>query len=98
VGVGRQYCGELGKQENCRIAVSLSVARRQASLPIAWRLYLPEVWPEVWANDPDRRCIAKVPAEVTFQTKPEIALAQIRAALAQSVPTGVVLADGGLRP
>ena len=91
VGVGRQYCGELGKQENCQIAVSLSVATRQASLPIAWRLYLPEVW----ANDPDRRRVAKVPAEVTFQTKPEIALAQIRAALAQGVPTGVVLADAG---
>jgi SRSO17 transposase len=78
VGVGRQYCGELGKQENCQIAVSLSVATRQASLPIAWRLYLPEVW----ANDPDRRRVAKVPAEVTFQTNPEIALAQIRAACA----------------
>jgi SRSO17 transposase len=91
VGVARHYCGELGKQDNCQIAVSLSVATSRASLPIAWRLYLPEVW----AHDPDRRRGAKVPAEVTFQTKQEIALAQIRAALAQGVPTGVVLADAG---
>src|SRR5437879_6492003 len=44
VGVTRQYCGQLGKQDNCRIAVSLSVATATASLPIAWRLYLPEIW------------------------------------------------------
>jgi len=34
VGVGRQYCGQLGKQENCQVAVSLSVANDQASLPV----------------------------------------------------------------
>src|SRR5258705_99746 len=44
VGVVRQYCGQVGKQENCRVAVSLSVATEQISLPIAWRLYLPETW------------------------------------------------------
>lgn len=91
VGVTRQYCGELGKQDNCQIAVSLSVATSKASLPIAWRLYLPETW----AHAPDRRRAAKVPPEVAFQTKQQIALAQIRAALDQGVPAGVVLADAG---
>jgi SRSO17 transposase len=41
VGVTRQYCGQVGKQENCRVAVSLSVATWNSSLPIAYRLYLP---------------------------------------------------------
>ena len=91
VGVARQYCGQLGKQDNCQIAVSLSVATDHASLPIAYRLYLPEAW----ANDPDRRAKAGVPEEVAFRTKPEIALTEIQAALAAGVPRGVVLADAG---
>jgi SRSO17 transposase len=91
VGVARQYCGELGKQDNCQIAVSLSVATSCASLPIAWRLY----FPEIWASDIERRNVARVPAEVTFQTKQQIALAQIRAAVADGVSTGVLLADAG---
>lgn len=91
VGVARQYCGELGKQDNCQVAVSLSVANERASLPIAYRLYLPEAW----AGDPERRAKAGVPGEITFQTKPQIALAQIRAALARGVSPGVVLADAG---
>lgn len=89
VGVTRQYCGQLGKQENCRIAVSLSVATWDASLPIAYRLYLPREW----AEDSERRKKAEVPEEVEFQTKPEIALDQIRAAVAAQVARGVVLAD-----
>jgi SRSO17 transposase len=91
VGVARQYCGQLGKQDNCQIAVSLSVANDHASLPVAWRLYLPEAW----ANDVDRRAKAGVPEDVVFRTKPEIALEQIQAALAADVPRGVVLADAG---
>ena len=89
VGVTRQYCGQVGKQENCRIAVSLSVATWDASLPIAYRLYLPKEW----AEDAERRERAEVPEEVEFQTKPEIALDQIRAAVAAQVARGVVLAD-----
>jgi len=89
VGVTRQYCGQVGKQENCRIAVSLSVSTWSSSLPIAYRLYLPKEWTE----DAGRREKAEVPAEVTFQTKPEIALEQIRAAAAAGVARGVVLAD-----
>jgi SRSO17 transposase len=91
VGVARQYCGQLGKQDNCQVAVSLSVANDVASLPIAWRLYLPQAW----AEDPERRRIAKVPAEIAFQTKPRIALEQIRTARAQGVAPGVILADAG---
>src|SRR5262249_9690364 len=64
----RQYCGQVGKQENCRIAVSLSVATWDSSLPIAYRLYLPKNWSE----DAERREKAEVPEEVEFQTKPEI--------------------------
>lgn len=91
VGVARQYCGQVGKQENCRVAVSLSVSTNSASLPIAWRLYLPEVW----AEDLVRRKQAGIPEEVVFQTKPAIALAQIRAAVKQDVPQAPVLADAG---
>jgi SRSO17 transposase len=90
VGVARQYCGRLGKKENCQVAVSLSVATASASLPIAWRLYLPE---EEWAKDPARCQAAGVPAEVGFQNKPQIALAQLQQAVEQGVATGVVLAD-----
>ena len=89
VGVTRQYCGQVGKQENCRIAVSLSVATWDSSLPVAYRLYLPKDW----AEDAERREKAEVPEEVAFQTKPEIALDQIRAALAAQMARGVVLAD-----
>ena len=89
VGVARQYCGQLGKQENCQVAVSLSISTWNSSLPIAWRLYLPEVW----ANDSERRDSAKVPPEIVFQTKPKIALEQIRQAVQQGVPPGIVLAD-----
>ena len=91
VGVARQYCGQLGKQDNCQIAVTLSVANDQASLPIDYRLYLPEPW----ANDPQRRARAGVPDDVTFQTKPQIALAQIQAALAAGLPQACVLSDAG---
>ena len=91
VGVARQYCGQVGKQDNCRVAVSLSVSTWSSSLPIAWRLYLPEVW----AGDSDRRSKAGVPEAVEFQTKPQIAMEQIRQAVEWQVPTGVVLADAG---
>jgi SRSO17 transposase len=89
VGVTRQYCGERGKQDNCQVAVSLSVATHQASLPIAYQLYLPESW----ADDAARRAKAGVPADIGFQTKPEIALAQLRAARSAGLSAVVVLAD-----
>jgi SRSO17 transposase len=89
VGVARQYCGQVGKRENCQVAVTLSVANEAASLPIAYRLYLPEAW----ASDPARRAMAGVPEEVAFRTKPAIALEQIGRALADGVPPGVVVTD-----
>jgi SRSO17 transposase len=91
VGVARQYCGQLGKRENCQVAVTLSVANEAASLPIAYRLYLSEAW----AADPARRAMAGVPEEVAFRTKPTIALEQIGRALADGVPPGVVVTDAG---
>jgi SRSO17 transposase len=89
VGVARQYCGQVGKQANCQVAVSLSVSTWDASLPIALRLYLPDVW----CQDSDRCKLAGVPEEIGFQTKPEIALGQIRQAVEEEIPAGTVLAD-----
>lgn len=89
VGVARQYCGEIGKQDSCQVAVSLSLATPAASVPIAFGLYLPEAW----ACDATRLEKAGVPKEVQFATKPEIALAQIHAANAAGVGRGTVLAD-----
>lgn len=91
VGVARQYCGQLGKQDNCQVAVTLSVATAAASLPIAYQLYLPESW----AGDRARRARAGVPEELGFLTKPEIALRQITEAVEQGIAGEVVLADAG---
>src|ERR671925_319255 len=63
VGVARQYCGVLGKQDNCQVAVSVSVAHERASVPVAYRLYLPETW----AQDRRRRRAAGVPDQIEFQ-------------------------------
>ncbi len=91
VGVAKQYYGQLGKQENYQIAVTLSIANDHASLPIDYRLYLLEPW----ASDPERRARAGVPDDVTFRIKPQIALAQIRSALDAHVSQGCILADAG---
>ena len=91
VGVARQYCGMLGKQDNCQVAVSVSLAAQGGSLPVAWRLYLPKEWSE----DPSRRAKARVPYEVEFATKTAIALAQIQSLLSQGAPRHCVLADAG---
>jgi SRSO17 transposase len=89
VGVGRQYCGVLGKQENCQVAVTMSLANELMSVPVAYRLYLPEHW----ANDHARRQVAGVPDDVVFQTKTEIALDQIEQLLADGVPKAPVVMD-----
>jgi len=91
VGVARQYCGQVGKQDNCRVAVSLSVTTEKASMPVAFRLYLPESW----VQDRKRRKKTGVPDSMQFQTKPEIALDQIRRARERGIPQGVVLSDAG---
>lgn len=89
VGVRHQYCGQLGKQANCQVAVSLSIANHGASLPVAYRLYLPKEW----AEDGARRDKAGVPVEIGFKSKPEIALEQIRWACEAGLPRGVGLMD-----
>src|SRR5215471_4790313 len=91
VGVARQYCGQLGKTDNCQVAVSLTLARQLASLPISFELFLPEKW----ANDWGRRKKAGVPTTVRFRTKPEIALDQIAMAVDAGLPRGMVIADSG---
>jgi SRSO17 transposase len=90
-GVAHQYCGQLGKQANCQTAVSLSLANHDASLPVAYRLYLPKAWIE----DDVRRGKTGVPEEITFKTKPEIALDQIRWACEAGLPGNMVLVDAG---
>ena len=89
VGVQHQYCGQLGKQANCQVAVSLSIANHHASLPVAYRLYLPKQW----AADGARRNKADVPKAIRFQTKPQIALAQVRWACQAGLPRGIVMMD-----
>ncbi len=91
VGVARQYCGMLGKTDNCQVAVSVSKANALMSLPLAYRLYLPQEW----VKDAPRRKATKVPPEVGFATKPQIALEQLAWACEQGMAVGVqaVLAD-----
>lgn len=91
VGVSRQYCGVLGKQDNCQVAVSISLANVHASLPGAWRLYLPEAW----IKDTDRRKKARVPDEVIFRKKWEIALDEVDRLQSLGVPSAPILADAG---
>lgn len=91
VCVTRQYCGMLGKQDNCQVAVSISLASNQGSLPVAWQLYLPQDW----AADPERRAKAGVPEEIRFATKTQIALQQLRTLLDEGAPRHCVLADAG---
>ena len=91
VGVARQYCGMLGKQDNCQVAVSISLASNQGSLPVAWQLYLPEDW----TSDAERRAKAGVPDDVRFATKTQIALQQLRTLLEEGAPSHCVLADAG---
>jgi SRSO17 transposase len=91
VGVQHQYCGQLGKQANCQVAVTLSLANHHASLPVAYRLYLPKDW----TADSTRREKAGVPAAVGFTTKPQIALEQLRWACEAGLPRGAVMVDPG---
>jgi SRSO17 transposase len=91
VGVARQYCGQLGKTDNCQVAVSLSLATLEGSLPLSYRLYLPREW----TDDKPRCKRAGVPKNIRFATKGEIAWTQIEAALTADIPRGTVLMDAG---
>jgi SRSO17 transposase len=88
-GVKRQYSGTLGKIGNCQIGVSLHAVGQRGTLPLGWSLYLPEDW----CDDPDRRARAKIPSDVRFQTKAQLAAALIGDAVAWEVPRGPILAD-----
>lgn len=89
VGVQRQYCGALGKVANCQVVVSLTAATARAHLPIDMQPYLPQKWTDSEAL----RAQAHIPSDVTFQTKPEIALSLLARAKKSGIPKGVVLAD-----
>jgi SRSO17 transposase len=91
VGVARQYCGVLGKQDNCQVAVSISLANDVLSVPACYRLYLPEIW----AEDRERRRAARVPDEIEFRTKWQIALEEIDGLLTDGVPRAPVVMDAG---
>jgi len=91
VGVARQYCGALGKTANCQVAVTLDLGTEESSTPLDWALYLPEKW----VQDPVRRKEAGVPEEVTFKTKPELALDLIDEVKAWGLQDRLVLTDSG---
>jgi SRSO17 transposase len=91
VGVGHQYCGELGKSANCQALVSLTLARDEVPIPIVLSLYLPEAW----AGDHPRRRRAGVPEELVFRPKWKIALDEIKRVIKAGVRFGDVLADAG---
>lgn len=89
VGVARQYCGQLGKQDNCQVAVSISIANHYTSLPATFRLYLNEDWIEC----EKRREETGIPKAIQFETKSEIALDQLRTLKESRAPRGVILSD-----
>ena len=91
VGVSHQYCGQVGKQTNCQIAVSLSLANHHASLSVAYQLYLPKKR----ASDPERRKKAGIPADIELTAKPKTALRQIEWACEMGLPRSVVLMGAG---
>ena len=91
VGVARQYCGALGKTANCQVAVSLHLSTDTTCLPLTWGLYLPQAW----IDDPTRRAAARVPDEVEYRTKNELALEALDRVRGWGVGPRVVLADAG---
>lgn len=91
VGVARQYCGPLGKQDNCQVAVSVSLVNNTMSVPCAWRLYLAQEW----SGHRQRRKACGVPAEVRFQPKWQIALKEIDRLLTDELPRAPIVADAG---
>src|SRR4051812_13625399 len=88
-GVARQYCGTLGKVENCQVGVFLAYGSRGGHALIDRRLYLPEAW----AGDAERRRAAKVPEDIPVLTEPAIARAMLARALDVGVPCEWVLGD-----
>jgi SRSO17 transposase len=88
-GVARQYCGRLGKVENCQVGVYLAYVAPTGAAFLDTRLYLPKVW----TDDRERCRAAQIPDEVTFQTKPEIAQAMLEQAWSEDIPLQWVTGD-----
>ena len=88
-GVKRQYSGTLGKIGNCQITVSVHAVGERGTLPLGWRLYLPEEW----CDDLERRRKAKIPDSVVFATKPRLARALCERAAGWQIPLAPILAD-----
>lgn len=88
-GVKRQWSGTLGKVDNCQITVSVHAVGERGTLPLGWALYLPEEW----CSDLERRRKAKIPDELCFRTKPQLALSLARQAAGFEIPTAPILAD-----
>src|SRR5260370_22782198 len=86
-----QYCGQLGKQDNCQVAVTISLANEQFSLPVRYQLYLPQSW----ADDRTRRAQCKVPEAIEFATKPAITLQLLESIGDREAMPGLVVADAG---
>jgi len=89
VGVARQYCGALGKIANCQVAVSLHWSTVEASCPLAWRLYLPQSW----LATPARRAEGKIPDDISYRSKNQLALELVDQVLGWDVPRLPVVAD-----
>src|SRR5271165_300758 len=89
VGVQRQYTGSAGKITNCQLGVSLAVATRSEQIPVDFELYLPMSWIE----DRARRHEARIPDEMTFKTKVQLALEMIERAVREEIPGSILLAD-----
>jgi len=88
-GVKRQYSGTLGKIGNCQVAVSVHAVGARGTLPLGWALYLPEEW----CSDRERRRAAKIPEQLVFQTKPQLASALVERASGWELPVAPILAD-----
>ncbi len=88
-GVKRQWSGTLGKIDNCQITVSVHAVGERGTLPLGWALYLPEEW----CDDLPRRRKAKIPEEVSFRTKPQLAAALAEQAAGWQIPTAPILGD-----
>jgi SRSO17 transposase len=88
-GVKRQWSGTLGKIDNCQVTVSVHAVGQRGTLPLGFRLYLPEEW----CRDELRRVRAKIPAAVDFETKPALARGLIEQAANWQIPLAPILAD-----